>query len=51
VEPDRHEAGLTPDDLLHRADGAMYVGKRRGKGMTVHYHPDLVNEVGYAPAR
>jgi diguanylate cyclase len=51
VEPDRHEAGLTPDDLLHRADGAMYVGKRRGKGMTVHYHPDLVDEVGYAPAR
>jgi diguanylate cyclase (GGDEF)-like protein len=49
VEPDRHEPGLTPDALLHRADGAMYVGKRRGKGMTVHYRPGLVDEVGYAP--
>jgi diguanylate cyclase (GGDEF)-like protein len=48
VEPGPDEAGLTADVLLHRADGAMYAGKRRGKGIAVHYHPDLVRELATA---
>jgi diguanylate cyclase (GGDEF)-like protein len=44
VEPDAGEMGLTPEVLLHRADGAMYVGKARGKGIAVTYHPDLLGE-------
>ena len=42
VEPVAGETGLTPDELLHRADGAMYAGKRRGKGQAVHWSPGLV---------
>jgi diguanylate cyclase (GGDEF)-like protein len=43
------EPGLTPDVLLHRADHAMYAGKRRGKGVTVHYRPDLDGGVDGGP--
>jgi diguanylate cyclase (GGDEF)-like protein len=45
VEPGPDELDLTADVLLHRADGAMYAGKRRGKGMAVHYRPDLLGEL------
>jgi diguanylate cyclase (GGDEF)-like protein len=45
VEPRADELDLTADVLLHRADGAMYTGKRRGKGMAVHYRPDLLREL------
>jgi diguanylate cyclase (GGDEF)-like protein len=48
VEPAAGEAGITADLLLQRADGAMYVGKRRGKGRAVHYRPELLDEL---PAR
>jgi diguanylate cyclase (GGDEF)-like protein len=50
VEPSPEERDLTADVLLHRADGAMYAGKRRGKGMAVHYRPDLVGELPPAEA-
>ncbi len=40
VEPARAEPGLTPDVLLRRADDAMYAGKRRGKGVIVHYRAE-----------
>ena len=43
VEPARAEPGLTPDVLLRRADDAMYAGKRRGKGVIVHYRPELTH--------
>ena len=33
--------GVTPDVLVHRADRAMYAGKRGGKGIAVHYRPEL----------
>ncbi|KAA0022873.1 GGDEF domain-containing protein [Antrihabitans cavernicola] len=36
VEPG-YEPGLTPEIILHRADGAMYAGKRRGKSVIVAY--------------
>ncbi|HEV7759661.1 MAG TPA: GGDEF domain-containing protein [Acidimicrobiales bacterium] len=45
VEPGPDDVGVTADLLLQRADGAMYVGKRRGKGMAVHYRPDLLHEL------
>ena len=38
VEPG-YEPGLTPEIILHRADGAMYAGKRRGKSIIVAYDP------------
>jgi hypothetical protein len=41
VEPRAGEAGVTPDVLVHRADRAMYAGKRQGKGIAVHYRPEL----------
>ena len=44
VEPGQ-EPRLTADLLLHRADAAMYVGKRRGKGVAVHYRPEMDREV------
>jgi EAL domain-containing protein (putative c-di-GMP-specific phosphodiesterase class I) len=37
VVPEGREARLTADSLLRRADAAMYVGKRRGKGRVVRY--------------
>jgi diguanylate cyclase (GGDEF)-like protein len=39
------EPALTPDLLLRWADGAMYVGKRRGKGVAVRYRADLGDEL------
>jgi diguanylate cyclase (GGDEF)-like protein len=44
VEPRPDEIDLTADALMRRADGAMYVGKRRGKGVAIHYRPELVSE-------
>jgi diguanylate cyclase (GGDEF)-like protein len=44
VEPDGDDAELTPELLLRRADGAMYVGKARGKGVAVTYAPDLLGD-------
>ena len=43
VEP-VDEPQLTADLVLHRADAAMYVGKRRGKGMAVHYRAEIDRE-------
>jgi diguanylate cyclase (GGDEF)-like protein len=37
VSPEGSESTLTADSLLRRADAAMYVGKRRGKGIVVRY--------------
>jgi diguanylate cyclase (GGDEF)-like protein len=51
VEAGAAEPGLTPDQLMHRADEAMYAGKRRGKGMTVHYRPGIDRAVPEAPTR
>jgi diguanylate cyclase len=45
VEPKYGELGVTADVLMHRADDAMYAGKRRGKGIAVHYRPELMDEV------
>jgi len=45
VEPAADEIDLTADALMRRADGAMYVGKHRGKGIAVHYRPELVAEL------
>ena len=45
VEPTPGESDLTADALMRRADGAMYVGKRRGKGIAVHYRPELMAEL------
>jgi diguanylate cyclase (GGDEF)-like protein len=39
VEPRRGDLGITADALLQRADSAMYVGKRQGKGRAVHVQP------------
>jgi diguanylate cyclase len=44
VEPG-NEPQLTADVLLHRADAAMYVGKRRGKAVAVHYRAEMEREV------
>jgi diguanylate cyclase (GGDEF)-like protein len=48
VEPG-DEPRITPDVLLHRADAAMYVGKRRGKAVAVHYRPELEWELPQLP--
>jgi diguanylate cyclase (GGDEF)-like protein len=45
VEPQRDETGVTPDVLVNRADRAMYAGKRRGKGVAVHYRPELARNL------
>lgn len=45
VEADSDEIDLTVDSILRRADGAMYVGKRRGKAAVVQYAPELVDEM------
>jgi diguanylate cyclase (GGDEF)-like protein len=34
------------DDLIRRADLAMYTAKRRGRGISVFYSPDLEPEDG-----
>ena len=33
---------IDADELLQRADAAMYVGKRRGKSQAVHYEPQRI---------
>jgi diguanylate cyclase (GGDEF)-like protein len=33
---------IDADELLQRADAAMYVGKRRGKSQAVHYEPHRI---------
>jgi diguanylate cyclase len=33
---------IDADELLQRADAAMYTGKRRGKSQAVHYEPQRV---------
>ena len=45
VAPERREAGITADALVHRADSAMYSGKRRGKGVAVHYCPEVTPDM------
>jgi len=45
VEPNGDEIDLTADTLMRRADGALYVGKARGKGVAVEYQPELVAEI------
>jgi diguanylate cyclase (GGDEF)-like protein len=45
VEPELNELDVTADVLVHRADGAMYLGKRRGKGTVVHYRPELRDDL------
>ncbi len=42
---------LTPDQVLHRADEAMYVGKRRGKNMVVFDQPELARPLPYTAPR
>jgi len=42
VEPGHDDLHVTADLLLQQADGAMYAGKRQGKGRAVHYRPDLI---------
>ena len=45
VEPTNDEIDVTADTLMRRADGALYVGKARGKGRAVHYRPELLAEI------
>ncbi|HEY8546155.1 MAG TPA: GGDEF domain-containing protein [Acidimicrobiales bacterium] len=45
VEPTGDEIDLTADAVMRRADGALYVGKARGKGVAVEYRPELVAEI------
>jgi diguanylate cyclase len=45
VEPELDELDVTADVLVHRADGAMYLGKRRGKGIVVHYGPEFAGDL------
>jgi diguanylate cyclase (GGDEF)-like protein len=40
------EAPVDGDDLLDRADQAMYASKRRGKSQSVRYEPHLDREAG-----
>jgi diguanylate cyclase len=51
VAPQRREAGITAEALVHRADSAMYNGKRRGKGIAVHYRPEVTTDIGRGPER
>ena len=39
VAPERREAGITADALVHRADSAMYQSKRAGRGRLTLYVP------------
>jgi diguanylate cyclase (GGDEF)-like protein len=36
------DAPIDADELLQRADAAMYTGKRRGKSQAVHYEPQRI---------
>jgi diguanylate cyclase (GGDEF)-like protein len=41
---------INADELLQRADAAMYVGKRRGKSQVVHYEPQrILQQPGHRP--
>jgi diguanylate cyclase (GGDEF)-like protein len=51
ARPRLGDATLTPDHVLHRADEAMYVGKRRGKNMVVFDRPELARPVAQVPPR
>jgi diguanylate cyclase (GGDEF)-like protein len=51
VEPRGDEPDVTADVLVDRADGAMYVGKRRGKGIAVRYRPELAGDLPGVPRR
>lgn len=51
VAPQRGEGGVTADALVHRADSAMYSGKRQGKGVAVHYRPEVTPDMPQAPHR
>jgi hypothetical protein len=43
--------GITADALVHRADSAMYSGKRQGKGVAVHYCPEVTPDMRRDPDR
>jgi diguanylate cyclase len=45
VAPPRRETGITADALVHQADSAMYSGKRQGKGIAVHYCPEVTPDM------
>lgn len=51
MAPHGREVGITADALVHRADSAMYSGKRQGKGVAVHYRPEVTPDVRLAPDR
>jgi diguanylate cyclase (GGDEF)-like protein len=40
----------TKDDLVHKADLALYAAKRRGKDVAVRFHPDLLGGVAASGA-
>src|SRR4029453_12850745 len=45
VAPPRRGTGITADALVHQADSAMYSGKRQGKGIAVHYRPEVTPDM------
>jgi diguanylate cyclase len=51
VAPPRRETGITADALVHQADSAMYSGKRQGKGIAVHYRPEVTPDMRPGPGR
>jgi GGDEF domain-containing protein len=51
VASQRSEAGVTADALVHRADSAMYAGKRQGKGIAVRYRPEATPDMRLGPHR
>ena len=51
VAPQRREVGMTADALVHRADSAMYSGKRQGKGVAVYYRHEVTPDMRLAPDR
>jgi diguanylate cyclase (GGDEF)-like protein len=51
AEPGPGEVGVSADVLVHRADSAMYAGKRRGKGVAVRFGPHLLAELEAAESR
>jgi diguanylate cyclase len=51
VAPPRRETGVTADALVHQADSAMYSGKRQGKGIAVHYRPEVTPDMRPGPNR
>jgi diguanylate cyclase len=49
VAPPRRGTGVTADALVHQADSAMYSGKRQGKGIAVHYRPEVTPDMRPGP--